>query len=554
MEFKRISELLDVVSQTTKRTEKISLVSSFLRELPKSEVKPAALFLGGRIFAESEGLTLNLSWKGLLDSLHSIIEFKDGDLNSLYEGDAGEAIAALLASKGYSRQEILFQEPLTISGVKQEFSRIASMKGKGSLKEKQLGISRLLSEASPREARYLTALVLNDMRTGLSEGLLAESIAEAFSVDANLVRRAWSFSGDIGEIARVASDGGKSALESVTIKVMTAVKPMLANPLDDISEALKLGVQSYELKLDGARVQIHKDGKSIRIYSRQLNDMTDSLPDIVELVEREVKVKRVVLDGEVVAVDSMGKPYPFQIVMRRFGRTRDIEEVNQEISLKLFIFDILLLEDEMLVDLPYKDRREKLREIIPTEMIVDNLISNSETEIRQFFKKSQEEGHEGLVVKRLDSPYVPGSRGKLWFKLKHTLDTLDLVIIAAEWGHGRRSKWLSDFHLAVRNEETNEFIMIGKTFKGLTDDEFQQITEMLLEIARTKKRGTVFVNPEIVVEVLASEIQESPTYESGYALRFARIKRIRDDKSPKDATTLEELKRMYESQFKFKAR
>ena len=556
MEFKRIAEVLDAVSETSKRREKISLVSSLLKEVPKSEVEAAALLLGGRIFAETDEQTLNISWKGLLNALHNIIEFDDKDLSTLYEGDTGEAIAALVVSKKHTLQELLFREELTIAGVMSELTRLASVKGKGSIKEKQAGISRLMAEASPRELRYITALILNDMRTGLSGGLLAESIAEAFSIDGDTVRRAWSFSGDIGYVARVAAEGGRSGVEKITINLLTPIKPMLATSADmDYFENLASNTEfAFELKLDGARVQIHKDQEDIRIFSRQLSDVTESLPDIVDIVRENLRVNRCILDGEVIAIDDSGKPFPFQVVMTRFGRTREVKEAHQNTKLHLLLFDILLQEDQSLVDEPYSRRRNILEENIPSEFIVERLVSSDINEVTQFFAKSQELGHEGLVAKTLDSPYFPGVRGKYWLKLKHTLEAMDLVIVAAEWGHGRRSKWLSDYHLAVRDDDTGEFVTIGKTYKGLTDDEFEKMTQDLKNLEITSHRHVVQVRPEIVVEVLAAEIQKSPTYSSGYALRFARIINIREDKGPQDVMTLQELEILFDKQFRYKAR
>ncbi len=557
MEFLKIAETLDAVSKTTKRKEKINLVANLLREANEYEIGSTSLFLAGKIFPENEERVLNVSWSNLMGSLHKVVDFKEDDLGKLYEGDAGEAISALLETKVHSQQSVLFQEPLSVKSVSEGFAKIALAEGKGSTKEKQLLISRLLSEASPREIRYLVALILNDMRTGLSHGLLAESISEAFSVDSELVRRAWSFSGNLGEVARIASKSGNSGLKNITIKSMVAVKPMLASPINDLKEALEIGNGeeiSLELKLDGARVQVHKDGERLRIFSRGLNDVTDSLPEIAHEVNEKVKANQIILDGEVVAVDSKGKPYPFQVIMRRFGRTKEDRRTPKEINLHLYLFDILQLNGVMLVDEPYSKRRSQLEREIPNSMLVERVVTDKLKAAKEFFHRSKEMGHEGLLAKQLNSPYVPGVRGKHWMKIKHTLNTMDLVIIAAEWGHGRRSKWLSDYHLAVFDEDTDDFVMIGKTFKGLTDNELQEMTEKLQRIQVSQTRGYVKVKPVIVVEVLAAEIQESPKYTSGLALRFARITRIRDDKTPEEATTLKELHAAFEAQFRYKAR
>jgi DNA ligase-1 len=548
--------VLDKVSRTRKRSEKVHLAGEFLRKVETEEVSQAALYLSGKVFAESDQRSLNISWKGLLNTLKKVVDIDDKALSEAYDGDTGEAVAKVLESAKESRQSTLFSEALSIASVSQTLQKISDIKGKGSVKERQSLLTSLFMDASPREARYLTALVLEDMRTGLSEGLLAESIAFAFDIDSKLVRKAWSFNGNLGAVARLASEGGSDALRAVSVQLMRGLKPMLASPTQDMESLFESRPKQYsfELKLDGARVQIHKRGDEVHIFSRRLSDVTLSLPEIVQVVREQVKSRDAILDGEVLAVDDAGTPFPFQVVMKRFGRTRDIEEAFKDTRLVLVLFDVLLTDDVQLVDEPYSERRRRLEEIVPSDLLVERLVTENIDSAQSFFKKSQELGHEGLVVKNLDSPYTPGVRGKHWFKVKHTLDTLDLVIVAAEWGHGRRKEWLSDYHLAVRDEESGEFMVVGKTYKGFTDMEFQEITKRLLDLEIASHRHIVQVRPEIVVEVIASEIQESPTYESGMALRFARISRIRDDKGPMDATTLVELRDIYDKQFRFKAR
>ena len=555
-EFLLLAEVLDKVSRTSKRSEKVSLAAAFLKSVDDNEIESAALFLCGKIFAESDQRALNISWRGLLNALKKVYEIDDKVLSKEYEGDIGEALAAVLEKSKESRQSTLFSEALSISSVAKTLDRIADIQGKGSVKEKQALLTSLFMEASPREARYLTAIVLEDMRTGLSEGLLAEAIASAFEVEPSLVRRAWSFKGDLGAIARLAAEGGVEALEVVSVQVMRGIKPMLASPIQDLETLYETqpDLYSFEMKLDGARVQIHKSGDEVRIFSRRLSDVTERLPEIVRIVTERIDAKDAILDGEVLAVDDKGKPYPFQVVMKRFGRTRDIEEAFKDTKLVLVLFDVLQVNSIQMVDQPYSVRRKKLEGIAPLDLLVERLETEDLDSAQSLFRKSQELGHEGLVAKRLDSRYTPGVRGKHWFKIKHTLDTLDLVIVAAEWGHGRRKDWLSDYHLAVRDDETGEFLVVGKTYKGFTDIEFQEITKRLLDLQVSVHRHVVQVRPEIVVEVLASEIQESPTYESGMALRFARISKIRDDKGPEDAVTLTELRTIYNNQFRFKAR
>ena len=554
MEFLRLAETLDEVSRTTKRNEKITIVSNFMKQLNQSEIEYASLFLAGRIFPENSEKTLNISWSGLLSSLKELTEFSDNQLREHYEGDVGEAIAALFESREFATQAVLFHEALTINRVYSVFMKIAEATGPKSTKEKQSLIRSLFAEASPREVRYLTALILNDMRTGLSEGLLVVCIAAAYSIDSELVRRAWSFTGNIGHVSKISAKGGSEALKEITIQIMTPVKPMLASPVDSIEAALELGPMAFEIKFDGARVQIHKSKNEVRIFSRRLNDVTDSMPDIIEMIRKKIRIDNVILDGEVVAVSEDGTPFPFQIVMRRFGRSRSVAEAYKEIKLELYIFDILLLNGEMTIDQTYEQRRNILEKNLDSDLIVKDLVTKDATRIEAFFESTKKQGHEGIMAKKLDSPYILGTRGKNWLKIKHNLETLDLLIIAAERGHGRRNRWYSDYHLAVRDEDTNEYLIVGKTFKGLTDDEFERMTKKLEEIKISKDGGIIRVKPEIVVEVLASEIQESPHYKSGMALRFARITNIRPEKGPQDVTTLSELREMFEKQFRFKAR
>jgi len=555
-DFAELARTLDEISEESGRNAKIDLVSSFLKQVEQEEMRPSALFLGGRVFSERDPRVLNVSWRGVKQALENVIDFSEKDFRELYDGDAGEAIAALLSTDGVVRQSGLFSSSLTISSVEQGFNDIAEAEGSGSRKKKEAILSQMLREASPREARYIVALVLSDMRVGLSEGLLAEGVARAFGIGSDLVRRAWSLSGDLGEVAHLAAVEGEAALRRMKPTVFEPVRPMLATPVDNLAEILQDTEDefSFELKFDGARAQVHKDGDQVRIYSRRMQDVTEGLPDIVTIAKQGITAKKAILDGEVVAVDSEGRPYPFQTVMRRFGRTRDIEQAKGEVSLRLFLFDVILVNEESMIDEPYIRRRKRLEEIVTSNVLAETLLTAEPSVAEEFFHKSRELGHEGLMAKKTDSFYVPGTRGKNWFKVKHTLETLDLVIIGAEWGHGRRSKWLSDYHLAVRNAETGGFAMIGKTFKGLTDEEFKDMTSRLQAISQGKNGHVEVLKPEIVVEVLASEIQKSPTYESGMALRFARIVNIRLDKGPEDATTLEELERMYEEQFRFKAR
>jgi len=332
------------------------------------------------------------------------------------------------------------------------------------------------------------------------------------------------------------------------------MKPMLAEMAEDLDEVLAEhgGQTAVEFKLDGARIQIHRKGDVVRIFSRRLSDVTDSLPEIVAIA-KSLPASEFLLEGEVVAINADGKPLPFQDLMRRFRRVHGIAAAQEEIPLKLYLFDLLHVDGQTLIDAPYRARWESLERLVPSEYLTARRIVTHKQEIEPFLQAALVAGHEGLMAKALDSTYSVGKRGKKWFKIKPA-DLLDMAIVAAEWGSGRREGWLSNYWLAVRDESTGGFQMIGKTFKGLTDAEFETMTERLRGLATSEERWGFHVRPEVVVEVAYNEIQRSPHYPSGFALRFARIVRIRDDKGPDDVDTYARLKDLYKKQFERKGR
>jgi DNA ligase-1 len=331
---------------------------------------------------------------------------------------------------------------------------------------------------------------------------------------------------------------------------------MLAQMAENTDEVLKEyeGKTAFEYKLDGARIQIHKFHGEVKIFSRRLTDVTESLPDVVQQVHREIRAEEAILEGEVIALGRDGNPLPFQHLMRRFRRVYDIETKLREVPVRLYLFDAIYLNGESLINLPYVTRRQRLKKAAGNIPLTDQIVTENPKEAERFLRKAVDEGHEGLVAKRLNGPYTPGVRGKHWFKIKEVLEPLDLVIVAAEYGYGRRRRWLSDYYLAARDEESGKLLTLGKTFKGLTDQEMEDMTQRLLELSLRQEGHKVVVQPSIVVEVAYNEIQESPTYKCRMALRFARITRIREDKSPEEADTIQRVKKIYEKQFEKKAR
>ena len=380
---------------------------------------------------------------------------------------------------------------------------------------------------------------------------MEQAVSEAFGVPLKKVQHAGMVLGDIGEVASRLRREGPAGLEKVGFTVFRPVSLMLAQTAQNLAEALKEqnGETALEYKYDGARVQIHKQGGEVQVFSRRLTNVTESLPEIVDAVRGNVKAQSAIVEGEVVALDSAGFPIAFQHLMRRFKRIRDISGMAKRIPLKLYLFDVLYLNGQSLITLPYEQRRQILSENAGEISLSKQLVTGNLDVAESFLKEAIATGQEGLMAKKLGSPYTPGRRGKKWLKVKTILEPLDLVITAAEWGYGRRASWLSDYYLAARDPESGGFLEVGKTFKGLTDAEIIEMTKRLRESAVAEEGHRVTVIPQIVVEVAYNEIQRSPKYVSQMALRFARISRIREDKTPQEADTIDRVREIYEKQF-----
>lgn len=556
--FKSLADLCEELEATTKRLRMIDLVSDFLNNLEAEEIEPAVSMILGRSFPKWSQQTLDVSWATLTGIIRRLTKVDWKVFTEAFgkTGDVGSATKILFESSRVGKQSTLFERKLTILEVRRSFEAIAQPAGSGSREKKERLIEALLSLASSLEAKCLIKIFIGEMRTGFYEGLMEQAVSKAFQIPLEIVQKATMTIGDVGDVAAMAKNQGKEALLKVGFRVFRPVGLMLAQTASDVAEALKEhgGETAFEHKLDGARVQIHMCGNDVRIFSRRLTDVTPSLPEIVQLVRKNVKAENAILEGEVIAVDSQGYPIPFQHVMRRFKRVHAVEDMIKKIPVKLYLFDVLYLDGESLISLPYTQRRQILADHTGEIQLAKQLVTDKMEEAERFLKEAMDVGHEGLVAKKLDGEYTPGIRGKRWLKIKPVLEPLDLVIVAAEYGYGRRHEWLSDYYLAARDAETGEFLMVGKTFKGLTDAEIIEMTERLKELTIREEGRRVVVIPRVVVEVLYNEIQKSPKYECGMALRFARINRIREDKAAEEADTIQRVREIYEKQFLKKGR
>ena len=552
--FAKLASLGEQLEGTTSRLELANLLAEFLQNLDPAEIPAGVRLTIGQVFPEWDARALNLSWKAAMKVVGELASPTDADRQAIFAEaeDTGEAVRMLLEQ---ARSQPPQPPPLTILDVYRAFEEIAAATGRGSRQRKEDLLLGLLLRAMPVEAKYIVKDVLAEMRHGVGEGIMLEAIAQAAGVKPKLVRRANMLWGDLGEVALVALTEGETALKRATVRLFRPLKPMLAQTAKTLAEAFERyrGRVALEYKLDGARVQIHKRGAGVKIYSRQLSDVTASLPDVVEEIRRGLKAHEAIVEGEAVAVDAQGCPLPFQHLMRRFRRVHDVAAMVQEVPLQLHLFDLLYVDGHDLIDTPCEKRWQALEAIAGNLNRVPRLIPQTVEEGEGFAEEAYRAGHEGVMAKDLASRYTPGMRGKAWLKLKRVL-SLDLVIIAADWGYGRRHGWLSNYHLAARDEGTGEYLEVGKTFKGPTDEEFQEMTQRLLALERSRRGGTVFVEPRVVVEVLFNELQESSQYKSGLALRFARIARVREDKSPAEADTIQTLRQFYERQFEYKGR
>ena len=548
MLFEELCLLCEKLEGMSGKNAMVALVSDFIKRLNGDELEPAVRFIVGEVLPPWSGKELGVGYKTVYKVVSDIVGASGDEWLRLFNacGDFGATVQALFERR--RRAQRLVTKRLTIREVYERLLRVCDASGEGSRKRKERLVASLFSDASPLEAKYLAKVILGERRHGFGEALMEEAIAKAFGVPLRLVHRVSMLTSDIGLTARIARMG-RRALEEQGVVLFHPVRPMLAERASSLREALReVGEAIIDWKLDGARVQIHKRGRVVRVFSRRLSDVTQSLPEVVEAVLGGLSAEEAVVEGEVVAVGEDGGPMPFQYLMRRFRRVHGVRESREDVPVKLYLFDALYLDGELLIDRPLEERRELLVGRADEELIVESIRTSDLREAERFFKRAIEEGHEGVVVKDPRAPYTPGVRGRRWLKVKAAPHTLDLVIVAAEYGHGYRYKYLSDYHLAAYDPETGRFLVVGKCFTGLTDDELEMMTRRLKELAVKQVGRVVYVVPKVVVEVGFAEIQESPHYPSGFALRFPRILRIREDKSPQDADTIETVRRVFEEQ------
>jgi len=495
------------VAGESSRLAKIRRIADCLRQLQPEEVDIAIAYLSG----ETRQGKLALGYATLRACVH------------------GAAPAAVL----------------TLLEVDAAFAALKSVKGKGAAARRSELLAQLFRKATAEEQDFLARLIVGELRQGALEGVMLDAVAAAAGLPVAEVRRAATFAGGVAPVARAVLAAGAAGLAGFAIRLMRPVLPMLAQPAEDVGAAMaQLGTAILEWKLDSARVQVHKSGDDIRVFTRNLNDVTGAVPEVLSAV-RQAKAQSLILDGETIALRADGRPHPFQLTMRRFGRKLDVDALRNELPLSVFFFDCLLADGQALVDRPARERHDLLRASLPAGIVTPSLVTQDVEKASAFYAEALQRGHEGIMAKAMDAPYQSGRRGAGWLKVKRAR-TLDLVVLAAEWGSGRRRGWLSNLHLGARDPASGGFVMLGKTFKGLTDETLAWQTREFLAREARRDDYTVYVRPELVVEIAFNDLQESPHYPAGLALRFARVKGYRPDKRPQEADTIETVRRIYE--------
>jgi ATP-dependent DNA ligase I len=490
VELRALVDTSAAVGATRARTEKVAAIAALLARAAPEEVRAAVAFLSGELVQRQIGV--------------------------------GHALMRDLPPPSPAPS-------LTVAAVDGTFARIGAMAGPGSQRAKRDALGELLARADADEQRFLVRLLVGDLSQGALGGVMVEAIARAANVPAPVVRRGLMLRGDLPAVAELALTGGAPALQALGLQIGRPLAPMLAGTAADLQSALaKTGPALVEWKLDGARVQVHRDGADVAVFTRTLDDVTARVPEVIEAA-LALRVDAVVLDGEAIALRPDGRPRPFQVTASRFGSRRDVAAQRAATPLTPFLFDLLHLDGDDLLDAPLHERAAALDDLVPAALRPGRATRSG---AQQLLDDALARGHEGAMVKALDAPWVAGRRGGDWLKVK-PVHALDLVVLAAEWGHGRRRGFLSNLHLGAR--DADGWAMLGKTFKGLTDALLAWQTERLLALETHRDRYTVHVRPELVVEIAFDGVQRSTRYPSGLALRFARVKRYREDKTAAEA-------------------
>ena len=583
MKYKKLCEVYESLEGTTKRLEKTAIIAEFLKKAKTEELNIIVLLLQGRLFPNWDERKIGVASKLVAKAIHVATGLPKERIEKEWKktGDLGTVAENLVKVKS---QSTLASHELEAEKVFENLRKLATLEGTGTVDRKMKLIAELLTSATPQEARFIVRTILEVLRVGTGEGILRDAIAWAFfekelkfryEKDANnieiedrgnynsyidAVQRAYDLTNDFSVVAESAKKHGLKGLEKECITVGKPIKVMLALKVDDIDEGFERVDKpaAIEYKYDGFRMQIHKKGPDVWIFTRRLEDVTSQFPEVIPIIKDHTKGSSFILDSEAVGYDpESGRYLPFQHISQRIKRKYGIDEMAKELPVEINVFDILYYDGRNLLNEDYEERYAILKRMItPLKkrlVLAEHIVTDDKKEVEAFYKASLKKGNEGLMLKKLKAPYKPGARVGHMVKLKPKLETLDLVVIGAEWGEGKRAKWLSSYIVACRKGD--EWLEIGRVSSGLKEKEsegvtYEEMTKELKSLIVEEKGRSVAVKPKIVIEVIYEEIQASPTYTSGFALRFPRIISIRSEKPVSEATTLEQVKKLYSRQKK----
>ncbi len=585
MEYSRLVEVYEQLNNTTKRLEKTHIISEFLKDVSLDEMEIVILLLEGRVFPSYDARDIGIAARTMLKSLGAATGISIDKIENEWkkQGDLGLVAEIIVKTK---KQATLYSAKLSVKKVFDNIRKLAELQGEGTVEKKVQLIAELLTSAKPIESKYIVKTILGEMRIGVGEGVMRDAIVWAFFGDktgvrytkegndievedrdvyskyTDAVQSAYDVTNEFAQVAKTAKSKGLHGLEKIEMHVGIPIKVMLSLKVDTVEEGFeRVGKPAaVEFKYDGFRIQAHKDEKgNIKLFTRRLDDVTNQFPDVAEFVKKNVSGRSFIIDSEAVGYSTKtGKYLPFQKISQRIKRKYDIKKISEDFPVELNVFDIIYHNGKNMVGEKFSERRKLLEKIVKKEpkkiVLSKSLVTENKKEVEKFFKEAFNAGNEGLMFKALDAPYKPGARVGHMVKFKAMMETLDLVIVGAEWGEGKRSKWLSSYHIACIDENDN-FVEIGKASTGLKEKEeeglsFMEMTRLLKPLIISEKGKEVKVKPKIVIEVGYDEIQKSPTYESGYALRFPRVIQIREDKGPDEASALDYVEKLYNGQKK----
>ena len=551
MKYQELVDVYSALEATTKRLEKTDIISDYLKKLDADTIGKVALLLRGGVFpawsSEEIGIGSKLVERAVAEAVGTTQANVEDAVRD--EGDIGLACIKLYAKKS---QMTFFSQPLTINFVFDSLQKLSKISGSRSTNRKISIILELLSQASATEAKYLTRTITEELRIGVGDGIIRDAIAQAFDIDKKVVERAQMLTNDFSVVARTALLEGAGGLAKLNLTPGTPVKAMLAQLSPPVAEIIpEMGTAICETKYDGIRLQVHRNGNEIKIFTRRLENITSALPEIVKLFDENLPHDDYIVEGEVIATRD-GKPLPFQNILHRVRRKYNVEEAMENVPLKLYLFDLLYYKEPM-IDEPLMVRRETLEEIVDTNddgMNLSTMIVGTPDnidEIEELFNSSIAAHHEGIMIKNASEPYIPGIRGKKMLKYKAEPETLDMIVVGGTYGIGKRGDFVGSYLVALR-DENDEFKTVAYAATGLDDATLEYLTGKMKEIEISTKGREIVVEPKIVLEIAFSEIVESPEYETGYSIRFPVVKNIRKDKGPGDVDTVERLLSMYGAQ------